>query len=818
MYQMTQNCPAKKHVQRSVDPTVFKIAYRGKHTCVHGVRLTPALASTEKQELKQINHGSHQQDQSQDAVTRLQIRVETKNLEDSDEGDMPYLKTSQSCHQIPNPLQDFHMQCIPSAALEEWQIPNEMLADANSENEQTELLRGCARVDEISTGELLNQKEGEVAPPVEIQTIAREIVRACGNDFHLLGLMLRALSNVLDTETWEYALDTLSLQHTSCRNDYENLQVNVLNLSIELLQDDSAIECLRSFALQSNNAEVTRASLIDIWIREGMLVTCNEGEKVIRDLLDAKLLELSENGELVKLLDLDQHLINIIFGDEASGEFLMQGGVGLVEPPEVGEWSRAKEICLMHNDFSELPENPRCPSLSTLYLQRNHKLRTLPASFFSHMPALEVLNLSRTRIKSLPDSLFDLVSLKRLFLNECILLRTVSPKVKGLKNLEVLDLEGTKLMELPEEIKQLIKLTCLEVSLLWGSSKPTKQVNALIPFGALSALSLLEELNIDVGPEAEWWDSSVEGLLDEICSLDRLTSLKFYFPKVELLGKFNATSLTYFRIVVGRQIGRVISRLTTDIKFELERWDRYLKYTYGEGIPKDVVKVLKQADAFFLDRHTDLERLSCFGKETLEQLRCCVLGECNELQALIDTEDFIEEGDNITLGSLEYLYVYYMKSLETIWRGPVQKGSLSCLKSLTLRTCPKLTCIFTQELLESLHNLEELIVEDCPSLISLVSYKHLAYSETYSYLPVLRKMSLHYLPKLTSISSGQQVAPKIEWLSFYDCPDLKSLDLSLQELKRIRGERIWWEGLEWNGDCPDKLDDIFVPITSCAVP
>lgn len=91
-YRNTQNCWATKQVQRSDDdPTVFEISYRGKHTCVHGGPSTPAPTSPEKQESKQINYGSHQQDQSQDALTRIRtgLRVETENLDGSNGNDMP---------------------------------------------------------------------------------------------------------------------------------------------------------------------------------------------------------------------------------------------------------------------------------------------------------------------------------------------------------------------------------------------------------------------------------------------------------------------------------------------------------------------------------------------------------------------------------------------------------------------------------------------------------------------------------------------------------------------------------------------------------
>ena len=65
------------------------------------------------------------------------------------------------------------------------------------------------------------------------------------------------------------------------------------------------------------------------------------------------------------------------------------------------------------------------------------------------------------------------------------------------------------------------------------------------------------------------------------------------------------------------------------------------------------------------------------------------------------------------------------------------------------------------------------------------------------------------------ISCGLHIAPKLEWLSFYNCPNLKNPlveELSSQYLKTIKGERSWWEALEWRKSGPGYLDEIFVPI------
>jgi disease resistance protein RPS2 len=79
-----------------------------------------------------------------------------------------------------------------------------------------------------------------------------------------------------------------------------------------------------------------------------------------------------------------------------------------------------------------------------------------------------------------------------------------------------------------------------------------------------------------------------------------------------------------------------------------------------------------------LDRHATAKKLSNFGARNMEKLKCLVMGECNEVQVIIDEEDDCNEivsessgTEKIVLESLEYLYVYYMKSLRSIWGGGV---------------------------------------------------------------------------------------------------------------------------------------------------
>jgi hypothetical protein len=341
-------------------------------------------------------------------------------------------------------------------------------------------------------------------------------------------------------------------------------------------------------------------------------------------------------------VDMDEHVLDTII--------LMQGGLELTElPKDIEDWKNVKEISLMHNKLSGLPENPSCPRLLALILNNNNKLKTIPPSFFDYMPALQILNLSRTSIRSLPESIVKLVSLKRLFLSYCHRFMRLSPKVGELKQLEVLDLEGTDIMDLPEEIKKLTNLTCLKFSVyvyMDDGSCSVMESDALVPRGVISTLFRLEELMISVNPDDKRWNACVEDIITEVCSLKSLKTLVFYFPRVELVSHFIlqspswvSQSLSHFRFIVGHHVNRIMSRLPPDVEFELERWERCLKYINGVAVPKEIKKVLQYSTAFFLERHATVKKLSGFGIENMKQLKCCVVGECNEVEVIIDETD-----------------------------------------------------------------------------------------------------------------------------------------------------------------------------------
>ena len=279
--------------------------------------------------------------------------------------------------------------------------------------------------------------------------------------------------------------------------------------------------------------------------------------------------------------------------------------------------------------------------------------------------------------------------------------------------------------------------------------------------------------------------------IKEVCSLKELEGLNLYVPHVGPLDHFmrNGTSsvslsLVHFRFVVGSHHSPIIYRLPHELAVKFELQERSLKYVNVEGIPSQINEVLQHATALFLDCHLTLTKLSEFGFGNMKKLEFCVLGEYNKIEIIVDgakeckqgEDDGDVYGENI-LGSLQFLRLHYMKNLVSMWKGPVWKGCLSNLKSLALHECPQPTAIFTLGLLENLNSLEELVAEWCPEINSIVTHEDPAEHRPFplrTYLPNLRKISLHYMPKSVNLSSGLFIALKLEWMSFYNCPRLET--------------------------------------------
>lgn len=111
-----------------------------------------------------------------------------------------------------------------------------------------------------------------------------------------------------------------------------------------------------------------------------------------------------------------------------------------------------------------IPDNISFPDLEELFLGSTIDSDIL-SSFFKGMPALKILDMSKTYLTTLPPSIFRLIKLEQLVLQYCVCLRKLPRVIGALWNLKVLDLSGcTNLFELPESIDFPQSLSTLDLT------------------------------------------------------------------------------------------------------------------------------------------------------------------------------------------------------------------------------------------------------------------------------------------------------------------------------------------------------------------
>ena len=152
---------------------------------------------------------------------------------------------------------------------------------------------------------------------------------------------------------------------------------------------------------------------------------------------------------------------------------------------------------------------------------------------------------------------------------------------------------------------------------------------------------------------------------------------------------------------------------------------------------------------FFLHRHKTIKHLTQFELEDRYWLCVCIFKECNEMQIIFDWEY-----NHGFLGyQIQSLSVFCMRNLRDIWVGPSLPLTFFLrIRFLTFPKCPNLTTIIPLTFLSNLVYLEELIIEKCPKVTTLITNSSKLTSGIY--LIKLRKVLILYLPKVINISNG----------------------------------------------------------------
>ena len=716
------------------------------------------------------------------------------------------------------------------------------------------------RLLEEEAWELFREQVGGIIDSPNIEPHARAIVQKCHGLPLLIIVTGRAMTKEIDALAWMHAVREFSRCSSHGMYGFESL-IQKLKFSYDRLEGLELKSCFLYCALFPEDWEVSIFDLVEYWIHEGLISgnwtdAFKRAHDIINILVGASLLQSLEDGLSIKMHDLIRDLASGILSLEVEGcqfllrnysrmtqlsdmgnssshrspesfegnkqlileshQFLSRAAACLTEPPLNEEWEEAKMIFLMDNELSRLPERPSCPKLLALFLQRNQHLRVIPSLFFDLMPFLKVLNLSKTRIKSLPKSLSKLMNLEVLILRDCECLLLLPSDVGSLRRLEVLDLQGTEIDKLPDEISELASLRHLKVS-FYGSvnwSEYVKLPRELVSQGIISSLHELETLSLDVYLGDRRWDKDVKSVINEVGNLTKLITFSCYFPKVEFLELFLQTNvswirgLTKFKFVVGHDVKRFVAQVVDNLEFDCVQWGQCLRFINGEMIPDAVLEVLTCTTAFYLDHHINVCSLSEFGVSNFNGLRFCVLRECPKIQAIIGNKELSEA----VFPVLEHLSINYLSNFSKISEGMIPQGSFAKLRILTVHACPSVQFVFASSMLQFFSKLEDLIVEDCPAIEEIIFQDPVVGSGS-DKLPSLKRLKLHYLPRLVNIMKGAW--PPLESISIYDCPRLKKLGFksnTCHTLKEIKAENDWWEDLDMQDTLHLRLQAHFTPI------
>uniref|UniRef100_A0A6N2KSC0 Disease resistance protein At4g27190-like leucine-rich repeats domain-containing protein n=1 Tax=Salix viminalis TaxID=40686 RepID=A0A6N2KSC0_SALVM len=476
----------------------------------------------------------------------------------------------------------------------------------------------------------------------------------------------------------------------------------------------------------------------------------DEGHTMLNKLQNVCLLEsdkTEDGGKCVKMHDLIRDMAIQIM--QEMYEVIVKPGAQLEELPDAEEWTEnLTRVSLMRNSFEEIPpsHSPMCPNLSTLLLCDNRELRLIVDSFFKQFHGIKVLDLSKTDIQKLPESISDLVSLTALLLTDCEMLKDV-PSLKKLMALKRLDLFHTQLGEMPQGMECLTNLRCLRMNALYKMEFPS---------GVLPKLSRLQVLTLDM--------CLITVKVKEVVYLRNLETLECNFEGlsdfVEYLRSWNGIrSLSTCKISVGtirifdwEEIDYFPSKAVVLSDLSINRdIDFLVKFLNGiQGLYCEYIDARSLCDVLSLESATELEIIRIM--------------ECNSMESLVSSSWFCFASPPL----------------------PSHNGMFSRLKKFTCDGCNSMEKLFPLELLSYLVNLEVLHVFYCEKMEEIIGTTDEESTTSNPImeltLPKLTNLQLDYLPELKRICSAKLICNSLEVIFVASCKKLKRMAISLPVL------------------------------------
>ena len=668
----------------------------------------------------------------------------------------------------------------------------------------------------------------------EVTKVARSVANECAGLPLAIIAMARSMRGVEDICEWRYALE--ELRNSEIRLEEMETEVfRVLRFSYAHLNDSRVQQCFLYCALYPEDFEIDREVLIENFADEGLVdgmksleAMFDEGHTILNKLESNCLLAKVENyvggnkcmglqdssshlaismmkrgsqymapinnvegyyveSQVVKMHDLVRAMvINII---KENYHFMVKAGLQLTEIPDEAEWTEELEkVSLMCNWIHEIPADisPRCPKLKTLILKHNESLTWISDSFFVHMPALQVLDLSFTDIETLPKSVAELKTLTALLLTSCKRLRHV-PSLAKLQALIRLDLSFTAITEIPQGLEMLVNLKWLN---LYAK-------NLMSTGEEIAKLAHLQFLIL------HWWSKKMKVKVEHISCLKKLETFAGNLCNVH---HFNA-----YVNVMHNNSGPKSYLLQLDAEDFVAQSPQF--YFTEVCFSKDVIitncnirkreiPLILPADIqrLKLERCHDIRSLcDVLSLKNATSLRRCEIVDCDGQECLLSLS--CTSSCCTSLHNLESIELYSLKSMhilckenEAAAQSFPPRGAFTCLRYFCIYHCPNIKKLLTPTLLASLQNLEEVTVHNCRSMKEIISVTATEDVDGVDYESScgnqsgmanrdaivfthskLVSLSLKYLPELRSICRGLMVCESLQKFRIFKCPKLTRL-------------------------------------------
>ncbi|KAK9286622.1 hypothetical protein L1049_015022 [Liquidambar formosana] len=559
----------------------------------------------------------------------------------------------------------------------------------------------------------------------DLVKIGREIVKKCAGvplAAKVLGGMMR-----FKKEIHEWVL----IQENGIWNieEDENRIFRVLKLSFDNLRTPSLKQCFAYCSMFPKDYSIEKNELIQVWMAQGFLQPSQERNVEMEDL----------GNKYFNTL-----LVNSLLQDATKDAY------------------DNYEYCKMHDLVHDLAQSMSSESNTVNdELERSAtKMRTLfqmdnvVRDMLLNFKGLRVLNLKETGIEELPLSIGEL------------------------KHLRYLDVSGTRIKEFPKSIGKLYHLQTLRAE-IWNLEEFPKELKNLINLrhiyyyhyritkmpAFMGQLTSLQTIPVFYVGQEKGHQIEELGRLNKLRGELRIYNLEHVnsgeAKKANLIGKTKIDQLAF--------------------KWGDERESNDNNENVLEGLqPHPYLKSL-EIWGFGGDKFPSWISNSLL----LNNLVMIELIECNKCEKLptLGQLPFLREIFILSMSNVKCIGTEFYGSRNdgtSVSSSETSRALFPALKKFTLVNMKNLR-EWKEEVGVVFPRLEELTVEECPSLESIPSINGLT---------SLRELKICRCDRLTSPPNGLESCTSLEILTLYECPNLESVPQDLRDLCSLRSLKI----------------------------